>query len=452
MDPKRLQRDLVRIEHRLGELDARRANTRDTAVEALGILQRPSNQEATNMAGGFFIGSDGKRREFDGTGRETTPGTDGAQTAPRLTRIPQDSPVSGPQGLTRTIPQPVTPAPGAPNTPADAINVVPSGAPALTRPAMSSASAPITLTRSSPQLGAPVDQQLATPLSRPVSAPIGAQTLSRAPAAPSAPGTFSRGGVSRDEAERRMQSALNQVRWDARTAGTTRSQRDVMAQAGMAEANYWAQAAGLEAPLARGEREKLAQTNAATMQKTAMDAQAQLQAEQLRQQGGIDRAAVEGAFTLRRPQKPVQLVDGSLAAPGPDGQMQQFTMPDGSPAFGAVQGEQLNQSALSRLVPSLTEQFLGADQYGMIPDPNAKGGRRLATAADRQTAFERATVAARETLAGGSAATPPQASSSAPAGSPPASLDEFLERAMEQNPDYSRAELETYFRQTYGAR
>lgn len=387
-------------------------------------LTRPK-LEANTMAGGYFIDSAGKRRDFDGAGQETTSGTGGVQATPRLSRSPGNAnPATTPLGLTRPLEPTATPTFR------------------LTRP-------------SAPQ---------------PVTAPAGAQIVN--PASAGGNNRLRRGGVSQSEAERRMQMGLDRASFYARSSGLTRSQRQAVSQAGMAEANYWAQAAGREAPLARGEREKLAMTNDAAMQAAGinnqsrlqvagMNNQTQLQAEQMRQQGGIDRATVAGQFALRRPQKPIQLGDDTLAAPGPDGTLQLLTLPDGTLARGpsAQQGAPINQTALSRLVPGLAEQFLGADQYGMIRDPNAKGGRRAATAEDRQAAYQQAVAAARETLGGtppSPAPAPPPAptptSSAAPAGGRPASLEEFLDRAVKQNPDYSREELIQFFEQTYGAR
>lgn len=441
MDPKHLRHDLARIDHRLGELDGQRADTRDIAAEAINILRRPRTTEGSTMANGYFIGPDGKRREFDRDGRETTPGTDGAQAAPRLTRMPQGSAAGSLQGRTRAIPQPVTPAPGAPNAPVGSLSVMPSSA------------------------GAP--DQAAAPLTRPqatVQAPtvnLTRPTYSAAPARAAAHSLVDPRSTA-GEMLRRADMAASEIGFHARGAPKTRAQLEALTAGARARQQFWLdQAASVPGAARRigeiqaeqaGRGQLDAATQASAERIAGTESATRLAAEQVQQQGAMDRSMMEGQFQLRRPQKPVQLANGTLAAPGPDGQMQPFMMPDGTPAMGALQRSPVDQSALARLVPSLTEQFLGADSYGMVPDPAAKNGRRPATAADRQSAFERATVAARETLAGGPAAAPPQASSSAPAGSPPASLDEFLERAMAQNPSYSRAELETYFRQTYGAR
>jgi hypothetical protein len=410
------------------------------ASMALVRLSRPRPEEYA-VANGFFEGPDGRRRTFDRDGRETTPGMDGAQAAPRLTRMPQGSAAGGSQSLTRAIPQPVTPAPGALNAPIGSLSVMPSSAGAPDQ-------APAPLTRPQATVQAPTVN-----LTRP--------TYSAAPARAAAHSLVDPRSTA-GEMLRRADMAASEISFHARGAPKTRAQLEALTAGARARQQFWLdQAASVPGAARRigeiqaeqaGKGQLDAATQASAERIAGTQSAARLAAEQVQQQGAMDRSMMEGQFKLRRAAQPIQLADGTLAAPGPDGQMQPFMMPDGTPAMGALQRSPVDQSALARLVPSLTEQFLGADQYGMVPDPAAKNGRRPATAADRQSAFERATVAARETLGGGSSATPPQASSSAPVGGRPASLDEFLERARIKNPGYSDEELTEFYTQTYGAR
>lgn len=417
------------------------------ASMALVRLSRPRPEEYA-VTNGFFEGPDGRRRTFDRDGRETTPGTDGAQAAPRLTRMPQGPQAGGSQSLTRAIPQPVTPAPGAPNALGGSLSVMPSnaGAPTLTRSAMDQTAAPLIRPQATAQ--APTVN-----LTRP--------TYSAAPARAATHSLVDPRSTA-GEMLRRADMAASEISFHARGAPKTRAQLEALTAGARARQQFWLdQAASVPGAARRigeiqaeqaGRGQLDAATQASAERIAGTQSASRLAAEQVQQQGAMDRARVEGQFQLRRPQKPVQLADGTLAAPGPDGQMQPFTMPDGSPAMGALQRSPVDQSALARLVPSLTEQFLGADSYGMVPDPAAKNGRRPATAADRQSAYQQAVAAARETLGGGSAATPPQASSSSPAGGRPASLEAFLEKARIANPGYSDEELTEFYTQTYGAR
>lgn len=410
------------------------------ASMALVRLSRPRPEEYA-VANGFFEGPDGRRRTFDRDGRETTPGMDGAQAAPRLTRMPQGSAAGGSQSLTRAIPQPVTPAPGALNAPIGSLSVMPSSAGAPDQ-------APAPLTRPQATVQAPTVN-----LTRP--------TYSAAPARAAAHSLVDPRSTA-GEMLRRADMAASEISFHARGAPKTRAQLEALTAGARARQQFWLdQAASVPGAARRigeiqaeqaGKGQLDAATQASAERIAGTQSAARLAAEQVQQQGAMDRSMMEGQFKLRRAAQPIQLADGSLAAPGPDGQMQPFTMPDGSPAMGALQRSPVDQSALARLVPSLTEQFLGADQYGMVPDPAAKNGRRPATAADRQSAYQQAVAAARETLGGGSAATPPQASSSSPAGGRPASLEAFLEKARTANPGYSDEELTEFYTQTYGAR
>ena len=75
-------------------------------------LSRPRPQENSNMASGYFIGGDGKRRTFNSDGTETTPGAQPATQRP--------TPGSSTPNLARPVaaasPQPPTPQPGAQGT------------------------------------------------------------------------------------------------------------------------------------------------------------------------------------------------------------------------------------------------------------------------------------------------------------------------------------------------
>lgn len=389
------------------------------------------------MANGYFIGPDGKRREFDRDGRETTPGMDGAQAAPRLTRMPPGSPAGGSQSLTRAIPQPVTPAPGALNAPIGSLSVMPSNA-----------SAP-TLTRSAPLIRPQATAQpQAAPLTREPAgnfvagipqagqqAPVQTAQISRPQmnmtrTAPNPDG--SRAAAVLDpmrsagaEMVRRSDMAASRLLDMARAPkGTyTAAQLRTAGEALGTSRNFWADQAasiGVGAQQRFLEAQKLRSGEEQALAGMANQNEQQMAQQSHQAKLSRDRSAAQMDQLQAKLNAPQQIVqaDGTVGYASPGGTFQPLTDASGGLVRAPMQ-QPVDQSALSRLVPSLTEQFLGADQYGMVPDPSAKNGRRPATAADRQSAFERATVAARETLGGGSSATPPQASSSAPVGSPP---------------------------------
>lgn len=297
----------------------------------------------------------------------------------------------------------------------------------------------------------PGQQQPTMSLTRPVANPVAAAT-----------------GVPFDEAVRRAENAGMDARRMARSSKGmyTRAQLEAAGAAAAPERNFWLDQAKsipgaaqrmAEYQAEQGSAERIAGTEAAAaLQRTQAESDARLRGIGMQERGAMDRVNAEGQFNLRRPQRPVTLADGSLAAPGPDGTLQPYTLPDGSPALAQMDRPQVNQAALARLVPALAEQFSGIDEYGQVADPEAPKGRRAATAEDREAAYRRAVSAARETLAGPSNPQPsqqrPATSASPPAGSRPATLDEFLSRAREANPSYSDEELSAYFTQSYGSR
>ena len=457
MDPRKLRHDLQRIERRLGELDAERESGRDVAAEAMSILRRPKPQEEHPMSGNYFAGGDGKRRTFNSDGTETTPGAQPPTQRP--------TPGSSTPNLARPVaaasPRASTPQPGAQGTFTGSNGVVrqlrPDGSLTGTGTSTGGAFSAMSPSTSSPSLARPVPQpgrqhqQPAVNLTRPTYSP----TTNPVTAATSVP--F-------DEAVRRAENASSDFHLRGNTK--TRSQREQILANQSTMRNFWLDQAKsipgaaqrmAEYQAEQGSAERIAGTEAATaMQRTQAENDARLQGIGMQERGAMDRTNAEGQFQLRRPQRPITLSDGSLAAPGPDGTLQPYTLPDGSPALAQMDRPQVNQAALARLVPALAEQFSGIDEYGQVADPEAPKGRRAATAEDREAAYRRAVSAARETLAGPSNPQPsqqrPATSASPPAGSRPATLDEFLSRAREANPSYSDEELSAYFTQSYGSR
>lgn len=471
MDPKHLQRDLVRIERRLGELDVQRKGTRDIEAEALSILRRPKPKEDNTMAGNYFVGADGRRRDFDASGRELA-SQDGATARPNTLRRPLSGDTPAPAlnlnrpNLAAGIPTvnsgaapPQGPRPGDTNTftgrdgqtrrvdvqatPADA--ATPYGIPSLARPQPGQRTPALNLSRPTPHLpGAQPSQHSAPRLTRnPVT------TATRVPF---------------DEAVRRAEMAMGSYRVRS-PAANTRSQMQRHYDAAAAMRDFWLDQArsvpGAAQRMAEqqaelGSAERIAGTEAtAAMQRTQAENDSRLQGIQMQERGAMDRTEVKGQLDLRRPQKPITLADGTLAQIGPDGTLQPYTMPDGSMARG-LQRPQVDQGALARLTTDLTPQFLGADSYGMVPDANAEDGVRYPTQEERLAAFRQASAAARETLSGSTVSDPPRQqqrqASTQSTGARPASQDEFLERARAANPGYSDAELIQFYSRTYGAR
>ena len=390
------------------------------------------------MASGYFIGGDGKRRTFNSDGTETTPGAQPATQRP--------TPGSSTPNLARPVaaasPQPPTPQPGAQGT----FSVMPPGT-----------SSPM-LARPSPQPGRQ-HQQPAVNLTRPTYSPAPERAAQASLIDPRS---------TASEMLRRADAAGMDARRMARSQKGmyTAAQIAAAGAAAAPERQFWLdQAASIPGGARRigeiqaeqagkGQLDAASQASAERVAHT--ESAARLAAERIQQQGAMDRTNAEGQFQLRRPQRPITLSDGSLAAPGPDGTLQPYTMPDGSPAQAMLERPQVNQTALARLVPALAEQFGGIDEYGQVADPEAPKGRRPATPEDRESAYRRAVSAARETLAGPSAPQSsqqrPATSAAPPAGSRPATLDEFLSRAREANPGYSDEELAAYFTQSYGSR
>ena len=460
-----MRRDLLRIDRRLGELDAERESKRDIAAETLEILRRPKPKEGSTMAENYFVGSDGRRRDFDSTGRElgTQGNTQGtmALRRPTLSGSPGGAPMSSPTGTgsplarplaasiqrpdaraTPTISQALAHArearPDAQATPADARASY--GMPSLAWPALGTEpSSAFRLTRPRPG-----QQQVAPNLARPTANPVTMAT-----------------GIPFDEAVRRGENAMSSARVRSPAANTRSGmQRHHDAAAGMRD--FWLDQARSVPDAARrmaeqqaeqGSAERIAGTEARTaMQRTHAENDARLQGIERQERGAMARVNAEGQFNLRRPQRPITLADGTLAAPGPDGTLQPYTLPDGTPARGAQ--SQVDQSALARLTSDMTKQFLGTDNYGMVPDANSQDGVRYPTPEERIAAFQQASTAAREALSGATA-TDSQRQQQAPArptSARPASQSEFLERARAANPGYSDEELSAFYTQNYESR
>ena len=379
---------------------------------ALTKLSRPQPQEKHAMAGNFFVGSDGRRRDFDSSGREL--GSQGGTTA-------------GPASLASPLAASIQ-RPDAQSTKADTRTSY--GAPSLARPQ-------------------PGQQQPTMSLTRPVANPVAAAT-----------------GIPFDEAVRRAENAGMDARRMARSSKGmyTRAQLEAAGAEAAAGRNFWLDQAKsipgaaqrmAEYQAEQGSAERIAGTEAAAaMQRAQAENDARLQGIRMQERGAMDRVNAEGQFNLRRPQRPVTLADGSLAAPGPDGTLQPYTLPDGSPAQAMLERPQINQGALGRLTTDLMPQFLGTDSYGMVPDADAEDGVRYPTQEERLAAFRQASSAARETLSGSTAADPQrqQQAPARPTSARPTSQDEFLERARTANPGYSDEELIAFYTQNYGSR
>lgn len=409
------------------------------------------------MAGNYFIGSDGHRRDFDAAGRELG-SQDGstAAAAPFRRTLPNpgiprpDSQATQAQpGVIRSLPPPAASAsprpvaaniqrPDAQATQADTRTNY--GTPSLARPTLGTQpSAPPGFSR--PQPG---QQQPSMSLARPTANPVTMAT-----------------GVPFDEMVRRAENAMSSYRIRSPAANTRSAmQRHYDAAAGMHD--FWlnqaasigpnAQARFLQGQQLQSQEAQANANNAAAFQRTLATNDARLQAEQMQQQGATGRAQMDIAAQLQRPQAPIQLGDGTLAQLGPDGQLVPYQLPDGTPARGS--NSQVDQSALARLTTDLMPQFLGADEYGLLPDASVREGVRPPTQEERLAAFRQASSAARETLSGSTAADPQrqQQTSTRPTSSRPASQEAFLERARAANPGYSDAELIAFYAQTYGNR
>lgn len=392
------------------------------ATELRNRTTDPFTRPAPNT-GGYFIGSDGRRRDFDSSGREL--GSQGGATA-------------GPASVASPVAASIQ-RPDAQSTQAETRTNY--GIPSLARPLSGTQpSAPPSLSR--PQPG---QQQPTMSLSRPMANPVTAAT-----------------NIPYDEMIRRAENASSDFHLRGNTK--TRSQREQILANQSTIRNFWLDQAKsipgaaqrmAEYQAEQGSAERIVGTEAtAAMQRAQAENDARLQGIQMQQQGETGRTFAQIAADIRKPQKPITLVDGTLAALGADGQLTPYRMPDGSQARGQIQRPDIDQSALARLTTDLLPQFLGTDSYGTVPDPGAEDGVRYPTQEERLAAFRQASTAARETLSGSPAADPQrqQQTSTRPTSSRPASQDEFLERARTANPGYSDEELIAFYAQTYGNR
>lgn len=429
------------------------SDIRDRAARVADLvltkLSRPQPQGENVMAGNYFIGSDGRRRDFDSTGREI-----GSQSTT----------TGGPAPLRRPLPSPAAPA-----AQQDTGSIRPATPrPGLSRPVAATIQRPdVQATQADaktnygipslarPRPGAQPGQQLAARLAQPTYSPAPERAAQASLIDPRS---------TAGEMIRRARIASSD--FHLRGGNKTRSQREQILASQAGERQFWLdQAASIPGGARRigeiqaeqagkGQLDAASQASAERVART--ESAARLAAEQLQQQGAMDRAVVDGQFNLRRPQRPITLADGSLAAPGPDGTLQPYTMPDGSPAQAMLERPQVDQSALARLSTDLMPQFLGTDSYGMVPDATAEDGVRYPTQEERLAAFRQASTAARETLAGPGAPQPPRqrpsTSASPSVSAAPSSFDEFYERVAGENEGYSREELRAYFDRTYGSR
>lgn len=121
---------------------------------------------------------------------------------------------------------------------------------------------------------------------------------------------------------------------------------------------------GANARAMLGEQGQSQRSAAELAARQAMDQQgldAQMQMEELRQ-AGADRRATRLA-ELQRPQQPITLGDGTMAAIGPDGTLQPYTLPDGSTARAPMgqPGRDYGRESSDRMFTDLLDMQRGPD-------------------------------------------------------------------------------------------
>ncbi|MEZ5544249.1 MAG: hypothetical protein R3F10_03500 [Lysobacteraceae bacterium] len=485
LNPNDMLRDLERIERRLAELDAQRGNPRDIEAEALDILRRKPKENAMSVPADEL-----KNRitaPFSRTLTSTSP-TSGMTPVPRADRsrpLPENYFEGQRSGASIVKPGafgvPTSNSPGTVSmgNPPDALTPraqQPGGGFSRTLSggtlgAESTATGPVPRTTVTPNPSANggaqfwQDQQASIPrVMRPSASPDQVATIQR----PDAPRmlTPSGGGYAFDQAVRNMEMAQNKAEFDSKKVQRSRA-RDATNQQVV---NFWADQANSIGP---GAAQRMAEQqnqqqneNFRTLTRTAADQNinagrdaAGLAGIQAQQEGQNYRTLT------RRPSDPFPVSGNRFAVLGADGVPQLLSLEDGTPLQG--QAPQIDQNALGKLTTDLAGYYLGADEYGMVPDATTKEGVRPATAQERANAYQQAAEAARSTL-GGAIQRPdvpqggnPQASATPRAQSPassqrqtarPASLDEFLQRARAMNPGYTDAELAVFFHQNYMSR
>ena len=403
------------------------------------------------MPNSYFVGTDGSRRDFDATGREIgspvrRPVAGGGTVASTVR-----APVGPPAGLASQAP----PRMGDVNTFMGANGQIRQVLADGTVTGTGSKSLGRSMGVSAPPSAAPVAGSVLQ--SRPMARlmmpdPAGRFQSTRPMPRPSRSGLIDPRGAG-SEMVRRAEMASSRLMDMARsTPGTyTAAQLRAAEAAVRAPQQFWLDQASSIGPEAQ-QRFTEAQRLRSREQESLARQRSMQNIAEFQQQGAMAQQAALQQFELTRPQQPITLSDGLLGRIGPNGEVQPITMPDGSLARAPTDTQETNPSALARLVPELSSQLSGIDEYGMVADAEAPKGRRPATSADREAALRQATTLAREILNGRPQARTNSPTNSGQGGTRPVSLDEFLDRARAANPGVSDDDLADYFRRTYAAR
>lgn len=311
------------------------ANTIDGVARGLANPRRPHGPGASNP--NYFIGKDGVRQEMrpDGT-MQRMAGTGGAPVG----------------GLARPVPGgSVSYMSGAPTAPAQNLSLA---RPTVqfegtrTAPNPSGARASLLDGRSAGSEMARRSDIAASRLMDMARAPKGTYTAAQLRAAGEALGTS-------------RQFWADQ----AASIGSDAQARFMQAQGLQSQEGQSAmREGGANARAMLGEQGQSQRSAAELAARQAMDQQgldAQMQMEELRQ-AGADRRATRLA-ELQRPQQPITLGDGTMAAIGPDGTLQPYTLPDGSTARAPMgqPGRDYGRESSDRMFTDLLDMQRGPD-------------------------------------------------------------------------------------------
>lgn len=173
--------------------------------------------------------------------------------------------------------------------------------------------------------------------------------------------------------------------------------------------------------------------------RTAMQGESQLAQEALRGQNDVQRAII-----TRPVQTPTQInmEGGTLGLLGPDGIVRPALGEDGMPVRQQRGKAPTDSAAYGKMVSENINRLLGVDPVtGLMPDPTNPGQGRAPTAADLAAATQAARALTDQAFG----------QQAAPAAAAPPSREQFLQQARAANPGVSDAELEAYYRQTYGS-
>lgn len=172
---------------------------------------------------------------------------------------------------------------------------------------------------------------------------------------------------------RRAQNASSD--FQLRGSNRTRAQREAILAGQAPERNFWldqaasiggnAQARFQQAQALRSQEAQANAGNATSLQGVQATNDARLAAEQMQQQGAMDRTQAGIAAELRRPQPPIQLADGTLVQIGPDGALVPYQLPDGSTARGFQRpqrdyGAEAETRLMGQLISAQRDPITGA--------------------------------------------------------------------------------------------